>query len=385
MDQNNNFNMQGYNNFTNNQPNTNMNNNFYQPPVNNQSPKRKPNIGLIVGIAVVAVVAVVGVVFGSKLLSNKATNNSNGGSSNNEKVDVVYYDSNRKLKDVYTFDEATNKFAFVVNESTLIFESRDKISFYSLVQDNTIHNEKFNIQFYYKQDIYTSLGTIYLGESNSLSLDEFKTNFNSGILSNNTKWTVENVNIIESNDEYVFASWLNKGLTTSYEYYFAKKIGNKVFYVYNNSFTELNDTKLSLLLNEFKEFFTCLSVDNGEEPYIYDKVMNVPIVLDKKISDNKLIYSISKSKNEYLDGSVSFTLDSDYIDLEYGADGHYDKINWSKNLNSKIKYSTEDNKITLGIKDGNLTQIFQFNIYSDNKITNTKEFNTYIDKVLNVR
>ena len=71
MDQNNNFNIQGYNNFTNNQPNTNMNNNFYQPPVNNQAPKKKPNIGLIVGIAVVAVVAVVGVVFGSKLLSNK--------------------------------------------------------------------------------------------------------------------------------------------------------------------------------------------------------------------------------------------------------------------------------------------------------------------------
>ena len=78
-------------------------------------------------------------------------------------------------------------------------------------------------------------------------------------------------------------------------------------------------------------------------------------------------------------------MDSDYIDLEYGAAGHYDKINWSKNLDSKIKYSNEDDKITLGIKDGNLTQIFQLNIYSDNKITNAEEFNTYIDKVLNVR
>ena len=76
---NNNFNMQGYNSFTNNQSNTNMNNNFYQPPVNNQTPKKKPNIGLIAGIVgAVAVIATIGITFALKgnsgsLFGNKGT------------------------------------------------------------------------------------------------------------------------------------------------------------------------------------------------------------------------------------------------------------------------------------------------------------------------
>jgi len=79
MDQNNNFNTQGYNGFTNNQPNTNMNNNFYQPPVNNQAPKKKPNIGLIAGI----IVGIIAVGIGAFLMFNKNTdNNSNGGTNN---------------------------------------------------------------------------------------------------------------------------------------------------------------------------------------------------------------------------------------------------------------------------------------------------------------
>ncbi|MBQ2946333.1 MAG: hypothetical protein IJE04_00585 [Bacilli bacterium] len=79
MDQNNNFNTQGYNTFTNNQSNTNMNNNFYQPPVNNQAPKKKPNIGLIAGIVgAVAVIATIGITFALKgnsgsLFGNKGT------------------------------------------------------------------------------------------------------------------------------------------------------------------------------------------------------------------------------------------------------------------------------------------------------------------------
>ena len=358
-----------------------MNKNIYQPPINNQAPKKKVNIGLFTGLAVVAIVAVVGVVFGSKLLSNNDTNNSNGGSSNNEKADLVYYDDSRELKDSYTFKEAVNKFAFKVNESTLIFEEKDKISLYSLMQQDTIYDDPMNVQFYYKQDIYTSLGPIYLGESNSTTLEQFKTNFNNGILSDNTKVTVENVNIIESNNDYVFASWTTSGAFSGYEYYFAKIIGDKVYYVYNNSLVAYKDTKLSLLLEEFKQFFTCLSVDDGKEPYIYDKVINVPVVLNKQIKDVKSIYAINNNTgNGYLDGSVSFVNeDSEFINLEYGASKHYDKIDWSKSLDSNVKYAKEDEKNFFGIKDGNNTQIFQITIYSDKQVDNIKEFETYIN------
>lgn len=331
--------------------------------------KKKLLLGLMCGIFILGIATGCG------------KNQSDVGQENTGSSNIVYYDSSRTLKDSYTFKEAVSKFAFKVNESTLIFEEKDKISLYSLMHQDTIYGDPMNVQFYYKQDIYTSLGPIYLGESNSTTLEQFKNNFNNGVLSDKTKVKVENVNIIESNNDYVFASWTTSGSFSGYEYYFAKIIGDKVYYVYNNSLVAYKDTKIDLLLEEFKQFFTCLSVDDGKEPYIYDKIINVPIVLDKQIKDVKSIYSIGNNTgNGYLDGSVSFTNeDSEFISLEYGASKHYDKINWSKTLDSNVKYAKEDEKNFFGIKDGDNTQILQITIYSDKQIDNTKEFETYMN------
>ena len=126
MNQDNNFNTQGYNNFSSNQVNQ-PNNNFYQPPTNSQPPK-KSNLGLIIGIATVVVVAVVGVILGSKLLS-KDNDSSNNGTTNNSGTNnhsnIVYNDSSRDIKSTYTFDEATSKFAFKEYETTLIFQQNN--------------------------------------------------------------------------------------------------------------------------------------------------------------------------------------------------------------------------------------------------------------------
>lgn len=86
MDQNNNFNNQGYNVFSSNQPNANINNNFTQPSTNynsvpsNNKPPKKFNIGLIAGIVVGVVAVIVG---GVLLFGNNSSQTNNGGSSNN--------------------------------------------------------------------------------------------------------------------------------------------------------------------------------------------------------------------------------------------------------------------------------------------------------------
>lgn len=390
MNQDNNFNTQGYNNFSNNQ--TNMNNNFTQPSTNhnfiptNNKPPKKLNVGLIAGIGVGVVAVIVG---GILLFNNNSSQTSNSGSSNNssinnESAETIYFDNSRNLKDSYTFKEATSKFAFKVNETTLIFQENDKVKLEMIQSEKTLHDELMNPQFNYKQDIYTSLGDMYLGESNSTTLEQFKNNFNNGILSDKTKWTVENVKIIEETDEYIFATWMNKGFTTTNEYYFAKQIGNKVFYAYHSSMVTYNDTKISLLLDEFKSLFNCLSQDDGKEAYLYDKVINVPIALNKKIKDvNNISAVINILTNDYLSGSVSLVSDdSDYVSLEYDASKHYDKIEWSKTFDSKTKYTKEDEKNIIGIKDGNITQVFEITIYSDKQINNEKDFNSYINTYL---
>lgn len=317
-----------------------------------------------------------------RLLTGFGKNQENNNSNINEKI--IYYDDTRTIKDTYTFREATSRFAFKVNTSTLIFEENEKNSLYSINSYNTIQDELMNPQFNYNQDTYTSLSSMYIGESNSTSLDEFITNFKNGVLNHKVTQTVEDIKIIESNKEYVFASWIDKSFTNNYEYYFAKKIGNIIYYVYNNSVIEYNDTKIQLLLNEFKDFFTCLTEDDGQEPYIYDKIMNVPLVLERNIKDVNYIVSISNSENDYLDGSVKISTDEiDSINIEYGASGHYNKIKWAENLDSNMKYLQEGNKNTFGIKDGNITQIFEITIYSNETVTTKKDFNKYINKFLN--
>ena len=364
-------------------------NTFESGSANNQSfndkPPKKMNLGLIVGIVAVVAVVGIGVVFGSKLLSNGGnSNNSNTENNGSSKVDVTYYDKDRELKDTYTFKEAVSKFAFKVNESTLIFEENDKTTLKHVQQDETIHNDLWNAQFEYKQDIYTSVGQIYVGESSATTLEEFINNFKVGKLSENTTWTLENVNIIESNNDYVFASWTNKGLVTNYEYYFAKKIGSKIYYAYNSSVVSYNDTKFALLLPQFKEFFTCLKEDDGKEPYIYDKIMNVPIVLNKRIQNVDYIYGIINSDTGYIDGSVSFNKDdtTDFITIEYGADGYYNKIYWAKKLDSNIQYTREDSENFYGIKDNGIVQIIQIQNYDEDEVKNLDELNRFMGEYL---
>lgn len=345
---------------------------------------KKSNILLV--FLVVLGVAIIGVgafmMFNNKESVDNTPNDANNG---NEDTKIIYHDDSRDLKDTYTFKEATSRFAFEVNETTLIFEENDKTTFESITRDKNIYNDSINPIFNYEQDIYKSLGVMYLGESNATTLEEFETNFKQGILTNNTKWTVENVNIIDSNDEYVFASWTNKAAVTTYEYYFAKIIGEKVYYAYySSSVDSYGDDKVPYLLEGFKDLFTCLSEDDGKEPYIYDKIMRVPIALDKQIKDVNSIYAILNSNNDYLDGSVSFTLSdvSDFINLEYNADRHYDNIEWAEDIDSNIKYLNEDGKDIFGMKDDNITQILNITNYSNTTLTTAQDFNNYINKFL---
>lgn len=422
MNQDNNFNQndfssQGNNGIPNNQPlpnNQNINNtytqqaqinntNMYQQLINpqpqptntfesgnannlsfNSKLPKKMNLGLIVGIVAVVAVVGIGIVFGSKLLSNGGNDNSNNGNNSSSKVDVTYYDKDRELKDTYTFKEAVSKFAFKVNESTLIFEENDKTTLEHIMQEETKHNDLWNAQFEYKQDIYTSVGQIYVGESSATTLEEFVNNFKVGKLSENTTWEVENVNIVEANNDYVFASWTNKDLVTNYEYYFAKKIGSKIYYAYNSSVVSYNDTKFALLLPQFKEFFTCLKEDDGKEPYIYDKIMNVPIVLNKRIKNIDYIYGIINSDTGYIDGSVSFNKEdtTDFITIDYGADGYYNKIEWIKKLDSNIQYMREDSENFYGIKDNGIVQIIEIQNYDENEVKNLDELNEFMKEYL---
>lgn len=398
----NDFNLQGNNDVPNNQPlnsqdinpDANINqqpitqgpipqsiNTFEGGAVDNQnininSPK-KINLGLIIGIVTVVVVATIGIVFGSKILSNKEDDNKN----NNFSKELSYYDKTRSIKSTYTFDEAISKFAFKEYETTLVFQQNNNVKLSNIKLGNIS-----NISFYYEKE--NSYFTFTFEESGSSNINEFVGNFKSGILGGGKRQTsFENIKILEPNDEYVFISCQESG-NSSYKYYFAKQIGNKVFFAYSNrNLTELNDNKKSEMLNGFKELFSTLSSDDNKEPYISDKILNVPVVLNKQIKSYELIDTIQVvhpktsvlNYRDYIKGITTlYSSDTNGLGIYYDAEKLYNKVEWTKELSSILKYSEEDN--LFGIKDNNIVQMFQ--ISKSENINDENKFNEYLNKFL---
>lgn len=413
----NNFNTQGNNGIPNNQPlqnnqgvnqqpiNSQPTPSFQQPimgdptpqPMNtfgsgnvsnqnsNNKPPKKMNLGLILGIVVAVAVVVAGI-----LLFNKPSSQVNNNGTTNNNSNVSYNDNSRNIKSTYTFDEATSQFAFKEYETTIIFKQTDKVKF-SAISFGGLSNV---MSFYYEKNDSTHFH-FQFEESNSTNVSEFVNNFNNGILGGGKKQlSFENIKIIESNDEYAFISCQQSG-NSSYNYYFAKQIGNKVFYAHYNSLFEVDDAEKvgaqvaidrgkSEMLIGFKELFGALSTDDNKEPYISDKILNVPVVLGKQINGYELISNIqlvhpkSSTANyrNYMKGSVSLsTEDSKSIVVEYDAEKLYNKIEWNENLNSKLKYSKEDNYF--GVKDNEITQMFK--ISTSENINGEKSFNEYLN------
>ena len=367
--------------------------------------RNKKGIGLIPLTIIIAVILVIGGILAFIIIKNSDNNNgeqsienqinsTQNDSGTNITKNVVYKDNSRNIKSTYTFDEATSKFAFKEYKTTLIFQQKDNVKLSGL----TLRNSLRVLSFYYEKNNSTYFN-FQFEESGSTNVNEFINNFKNGVLGGGKKQlSFENINIIESNDEYVFISCQQTG-NSSYNYYFAKQIGNKVFYAHYNSLFEVDDGEKvgyqvainrgkSEMLIGFKELFSALSIDDNKEPYICDKIMNVPIVLNKQIKNYEFIASIqvvhSKTSTanyrNYMKGFVTlYSEDNKRVELHYDAEQLYNKIEWNKNLSSNIKYSDEDN--FFGVKVNNITQIFNINRYEN--IDNEKSFNEYLTKFFN--
>ena len=340
----------------------------------------------LVSIVVTSVLIVgVGITLFNNINDSKNDNITNISNNNDsEKLTINYYDKTRDIKDNYTFREAISKFAFIINEKTLIFKENSKISLDNIIQDSEHYDEIMKVEFSYKNDEDSTLYELMLGESSSTNLTEFVENFKKGKLRNDNNLIVENVEIIEQNENYVFITWERTIISKTYGYYFAQKIDDKVFYAYKNSIKKYDEKNKSAFLSGSKELFNCLSIDDGKEPYICDKVINIPLVLNKKIKNYNSFYAIYNEQitNKKIDGSVHFSYNDDLVRFKYNANVKYEDIEWEQDFNSKIKYKKEDDTHILGIKDEKLTQIFEISSYTGTEITNDKNFNEYIDKML---
>ena len=230
---------------------------------------------------------------------------------------IRYLDDTRNLKDTYTLDEAVSRYAIRLYYSTIICNGcEDYImthSFYCTDYGNNYYNCHNTV--FLKEPKYLS-DDLVLQDTTFTSLAEFKRQLeDTGYVCiedarvRQYSEDLDSATIIEQTDEYVFASVQTKNYSYSYsdihyQYYFAEVIGGRVYLTwfrsYNNNGTDpLTDDGL----NEFKKFsllvFSHLEKDDGKEPYIYDKFVNISWFGNSQLRSFNDIEQINTSNDTY--------------------------------------------------------------------------------------
>ena len=252
---------------------------------------------------------------------------------------VRYLDGARNLKASYTFEEAQERYAIKLYRSTLICESCDEFTWSHSFRcfdygsrlcncENEIHYKSEEGTFYH----FVLEDTVYR------SLDDFVKDFkNMQYICDSDAYSrmkIEETDIMENTRDRVFASAKIKG---GYNYYYAEKIGGRV---YITKLGTISDGETCYDPNEFRYVssmvFAHLSADNGIEPYIYDKMVNVTFFGDKHLTSFNQIYKIneygSPLKNEItLDNSTIngfwVMIEPDESLLEYNGKEHWKSTN----------------------------------------------------------
>ena len=227
---------------------------------------------------------------------------------------IRYLDDTRDLKDAYTFEEAVSRYAIRLYYSTVICNNCDDYtmthSFSCTDYGNNYYSCNNTIRL--KEPVYLS-DDLVLQDTTFTTLAEFKSQLEDiGFVciedARVRQYSEDFVSatIIEQTDDYIFASVETKDFSfsdTHYHYYFAEVIGNRVYltwfrFIKNNGKDPLTEDGL----NEFKKIsllvFSHLEKDDGKEPYIYDKFVNIS--WGKEIRSFNDIYEIYTGSDTYL-------------------------------------------------------------------------------------
>lgn len=252
---------------------------------------------------------------------------------------IRYLDGARDLKESYTFAEAQARYAIKLYRSTLICESCDDIiwshAFCCFDYGSRLCN-CINEATYINKD-----GTRYhfaLEDTEYKSLEAFVKDFEEKkyicLSDYYSRMEYSECKILENARDHVFAS---SKVKNGYKYYYAEEIGGRV---YLTKFGTISEGDTSVDPYEFRYIselaFSHLYADNGKEPYIYDKMVNVAFFGDKHLTSFNQIAFINRygspQKNRILlDNSqisgFGIIIEPDESLLNYNGKGQWENKN----------------------------------------------------------
>lgn len=213
--------------------------------------------------------------------------------------DIRYLDDTRDLKDSYTLSEAWERYAIKLHYSTLIVTPGGEYTF-----NHTFCCCNYESRRYDREDLiyfHDESGTydLILEDTKCATLSEFKQAFLTSEpiteLEKALKTTKE-ATIIEEADDYTIGMipYYSNLSTFNYYYYFAKVIGNRVYVTRRmNEEKKLDESGLEYFKEKSLTVFKDLHEDDGKEPYIYDKVVNISYFGDKHVRSFDSIFTIT--------------------------------------------------------------------------------------------
>ena len=219
---------------------------------------------------------------------------------------IVYWSPTRALKDRYTLEEALEKYAFVIGHSTLIYTRCDELrmshEFYCVDYGDKLFWNENSAYFLGSDGKVTDSFVKYanLKESDCNSFSEFIEKLGWIYVGNMGHYSPEDpdapkIMVIEQTDDHVFAT---VKVLPHYDeaLYYAKLIDGRLFYTVfkvQSSDRELTVKDREGFVRYSKILFEHLSKDDRSEPYIYDKIVNTPILGGKRITGFNNISGIS--------------------------------------------------------------------------------------------
>lgn len=220
---------------------------------------------------------------------------------------IVYWDPTRSLQEKYTFDEALKKYAIVVGHSTLIYTHCDELwmthDFYCVDYGNNRFRNDNGAYFLDSdgKDIVGLANHADLYESGYATLSEFTENLGQLYVGNMGYYSPEDPNgpkitIVEQTSDHIFATVKKEPPYADEALFYGTVINGTVFYSKFKVYLpqdELTDKDRENFARYSKILFEHLSPDDHTEPYIYDKLVNTPLLDGKHIAGFDYIYEIA--------------------------------------------------------------------------------------------
>ncbi len=319
---------------------------------------------------------------------------------------LVYWDPSRALKEEYTMDEAFKKYAIVAGKSTLIYTACDDLqTYHEFYCPDYGYGEfwNFNQAVFLDADGKAIDGRItnaYLKDSDSTSLSEFKENLvQLYIESKGPSELIDpkelQITIIEDTDDHFFASIMKKSVYRNEEnneevdydeaLYYAEIISGNVFYTfYEKQWLdhEFTDEERQCFTRYSKIFFDHLSPDDRVEPYIYDKLVNTPILGSRHVTSFNNIYEAGKGTIQLRAKPESQIYNLHiYIGVE---DSNFEEENvteWEEKDGIKMRESTDytySQEFLFTIDGIRYFAMFQNSGYKDNKTTDVESLDAFL-------